>query len=107
MTAALPSGAGAAPSLGLVDVTYAFALSAVAGAVVVISPGGLGVTEGLLTGLLSRGYAAAGLAAGAARAPSPPPSSPASALWFAMGLGLAALALHRRSRTSGRPFPAG
>lgn len=109
VTAALPAGAGAVPSLGLVDVTYAFALSAVAGAVVVISPGGLGVTEGLLTGLLSRGYAAAGLAAGAARATALSATlvTRLCTLWFAMGLGLAALALHRRSRTSGRTSAAG
>lgn len=100
VTAALPASAGAIPALGLVEVTYAFALAAVAGAVVVISPGGLGVTEGLLTGLLSRGYAAAGLAAGAARATALSATlvTRLCTLWFAMGIGLVALALHRRSR---------
>ena len=100
VTAALPASAGAVPALGLVEVTYAFALAAVAGAVVVISPGGLGVTEGLLTGLLSRGYAAAGLAAGAARATALSATlvTRLCTLWFAMGIGLVALALHRRSR---------
>lgn len=109
VTAALPSGADIVPALGLEHVTYAFALSTVAGGVVVISPGGLGVTEGLLTGLLSRGYAAAGLAAGAARATALSATlvTRLCTLWFAMGLGLAALALHRRSRTSGRTSAAG
>lgn len=108
VTAALPAGASSVPALGLVEVTYAFALSAVAGAIVVISPGGLGVTEGLLTGILSRGYAAAGLAAGAARATalSATLATRLCTLWFAMVLGLAALALHRRSRSSGRPSAA-
>ncbi|MEC8510581.1 MAG: lysylphosphatidylglycerol synthase transmembrane domain-containing protein [Planctomycetota bacterium] len=103
VTAALPESAVATPALGLVDVTYAFALAAVAGAVFVISPGGLGVTEGLLTGLLSRGYAAAGLAVGAARATALSATlvTRLCTLWFAMGIGLVALALHRRSRPSG------
>lgn len=78
--------------------TYAFALSAVAGAVLIIFPGGLGVTEGTLTALLDGRYRALGIAAGAARAKA------ASAtivirlctLWFAVGVGLVAFALFRR-----------
>lgn len=102
VTSVLPPELGAVEGLGLLDVTYAFALAAVAGAVVVIAPGGLGVTEGLLTGLLSRGYGAAGLAAEAARATALSVTlvTRLCTLWFAMGVGLVALALHRRARRS-------
>lgn len=79
--------------------TYAFALSAVAGAIVLIVPGGLGVTEGTLSGLLSARYiAAAGLAAEVAR----PTAVSATliirlcTLWFAVLLGLVALYLFTR-----------
>jgi len=86
----------------LTEVTSAFALAAVAGALAVVLPGGLGVTEGLMGALLERPLRAAGLAADAARAKA------ASAtlvirlctLWFAMGVGLAALALFRRRHGS-------
>lgn len=96
----LPSGVGAVPGLGLAEVTYAFALSAVAGAVVIIAPGGLGVTEGLLTKLLGTGYAAAGFGAQAARstALSVTLVTRLCTLWFAMGIGLVALALQHRHR---------
>lgn len=79
--------------------TYTFALSAVAGAVLILFPGGLGPTEASMSALLSSRYAAAGLAADAARA------SAASAtlvirlctLWFAVVVGaIAALAFRRR-----------
>ena len=42
--------------------TYTFALSAVAGAIAILFPGGLGITEASLTALLSARYAALGLA---------------------------------------------
>lgn len=80
------------------EVTYAFALAAVAGALAIVLPGGLGVTEGLLGGVLTRGIVAAGAAEAAAR------TAAASAtlvirlctLWFAMAVGLVALATFRR-----------
>jgi uncharacterized membrane protein YbhN (UPF0104 family) len=86
-------------------VTYAFALSAVAGAVVVIAPGGLGVTEGLQTGLLESGYRAAGLASGAIRgtALSVTLVTRLCTLWFAMAVGLLALRWHQRAVGSRRP----
>lgn len=77
---------------------YAFALSAVAGAVLILFPGGLGITEGALSGLLGARYTALGVSAELARAKA------ASAtivirlctLWFAMGVGLVALGLFTR-----------
>ncbi|MEM9802047.1 MAG: lysylphosphatidylglycerol synthase transmembrane domain-containing protein [Planctomycetota bacterium] len=103
---ALPAEAAADASLGLAEVTYAFALSAVAGAVVVVAPGGLGVTEGLLTGLLQGGYREAGLAAEGARATafSVTLVTRLCTLWFAMAIGLVALQMHRSRRPgAGRP----
>ena len=86
----------------LLEVTSAFALSAVAGALAVVLPGGLGVTEGLMGPLLERPLRAAGVGAELARAKA------ASAtlvirlctLWFAMAVGLVALALFRRRHGS-------
>jgi uncharacterized protein (TIRG00374 family) len=77
---------------------YAFALSAVAGAVLIVFPGGLGVTEASLGTLLAGRYAAAGLARETARA------SAFSAtllirlctLWFAVAVGLVATAIFLR-----------
>jgi len=71
---------------------FTFALSAVAGAVLIIFPGGLGVTEASMGALLQREYVAAGLAREVAR------SNALSAtilirlctLWFAVGVGLLA-----------------
>ncbi len=80
---------------------YTFALSAVAGAVLILFPGGLGPTEASLSALLAPRYVAAGLATEAARA------SAASAtlvirlctLWFAVVVGaIAALIFRRRFR---------
>ncbi|MFT5050106.1 MAG: hypothetical protein ACI8QZ_001500 [Chlamydiales bacterium] len=78
---------------------YAFALSAVAGAIVLILPGGLGVTEGTLSGLLAVRYAtAAGIAAEVARpmAVSATLLIRLCTLWFAVVLGLFALFLFSR-----------
>jgi uncharacterized protein (TIRG00374 family) len=77
---------------------YTFALSAVAGAVLILFPGGLGPTEASMSALLTPRYAAAGLAADAARA------SAASAtlvirlctLWFAVLIGVIAALVFRR-----------
>lgn len=80
---------------------YAFALSAVAGAVLILFPGGLGPTEASMSALLTPRYVAAGLATESARA------SAASAtliirlctLWFAVAIGaIAALIFQRRFR---------
>jgi len=76
---------------------YTFALSAVAGAVLVFAPGGLGVTEGTMTGLLRARYLGAGLAAEAARARAVSATLVIRlcTLWFAMGVGLVALSAFR------------
>lgn len=80
---------------------YTFALSAVAGAVLILFPGGLGPTEASMSALLAPRYVAAGLGVEAARA------SAASAtlvirlctLWFAVVVGaIAALLFQRRYR---------
>ncbi len=101
-TSVLPDGfgslsGGAIPELGLMAVTYAFAVAAVAGAIVTVAPGGLGVTEGLLTTMLEGGYRAAGVAAQAARAKALAVTlvTRLCIFWFAMGVGLVALQLHR------------
>lgn len=102
----LPPGADPADGLALAEVTYAFALSAVAGAVVVVAPGGLGVTEGLLTGLLESGFRAAGIAEAAVRgtALSVTLVTRLCTLWFAMAVGLVALRWHRsRSGRAAQP----
>ncbi|MFT6833355.1 MAG: hypothetical protein ACJAZN_003538 [Planctomycetota bacterium] len=95
---ATAAGAPAIPELSLMAVTYAFAVAAVAGAIVVIAPGGLGVTEGLLASLLEGGYRTAGVAVGAARSKALAVTlvTRLCTLWFAMGVGLIALQLHRR-----------
>ena len=83
---------------GLLEVTCAFALAAVAGALAVIVPGGLGVTEGLLGALLRRPMLAAGLAPELARsaAVSATLVTRLCTLWFAMATGLVALFIFRR-----------
>lgn len=82
---------------------YAFAISAVAGAVVIVTPGGLGVTEGLLTALTSTRYQSMGMpvAAAGGAAVSATVLIRLCTLWFAMGLGL--LALGRFTRLHGAP----
>lgn len=79
---------------------YTFALSAVAGAVLIVAPGGLGVTEGTMTGLLSARYRAMGVArdAAAAYAVTATVVIRLCTLWFAMGVGMVALAAFRRAR---------
>lgn len=77
---------------------YAFALAAVAGAVAFVFPGGLGVTEASLGGLLTRRYVASGLAndVAAASAVSATILIRLATLWFAVVVGLVALFLFRR-----------
>ena len=62
------------------------------------TPGGLGVTEGLLTEQLRRRYVEGGAAAEVARAGAASATllTRLLTLWFAVGLGLVGLALHRR-----------
>jgi len=77
---------------------YTFALSAVAGAVLILFPGGLGVTEASMGGLLRARYLASGLASDVASA------SAVSAtllirlctLWFAVGVGVIATLIFKR-----------
>ncbi|MBK7877232.1 MAG: flippase-like domain-containing protein [Planctomycetes bacterium] len=77
---------------------YTFALAAVAGAVAIVFPGGLGITEASMTALLSRRYAALGLPLELAH------SKAAAAtlvirlctLWFAVLLGVVAVVLFER-----------
>lgn len=80
--------------------TYSFALAAVAGAVVILFPGGLGITEGTMSGLLQSRYSALGVATEAARAKAVSATLliRLCTLWFAVAVGLIALALFRRSR---------
>jgi uncharacterized protein (TIRG00374 family) len=71
---------------------YTFALSAVAGAVLILFPGGLGVTEASMGALLRRRYMAAGIAADAANAKAVSATLliRLCTLWFAVGVGLVA-----------------
>ena len=87
------------PELGLALVGYSFAVAAVAGAVVVIAPGGLGVTEGLFAALLTTGYRAEGLAMAEASALALSVTFVVRlcTLWLGMAVGLVALWCHRRA----------
>jgi uncharacterized membrane protein YbhN (UPF0104 family) len=84
--------------LGFAFCTYTYALAAVAGAVVIFTPGGLGVTEGAMTGLLAARYEAAGvvIASARARAVSATLVIRLCTLWFAMGVGMVAWWLFRK-----------
>ncbi|MAE28776.1 MAG: TIGR00374 family protein [Planctomycetes bacterium] len=79
--------------------TFAFALSAILGAVVIIFPGGLGITEASLGSLLGSRFTLAGLAAEAARTQAFAATIliRLCTLWFAVFLGLLATFLLRRS----------
>ncbi|MCY2961844.1 MAG: lysylphosphatidylglycerol synthase transmembrane domain-containing protein [Planctomycetota bacterium] len=102
----LVADAFAPGAISLSFAAYTFALSAVAGAVLILFPGGLGPTEASMSALVAPRYVAAGLSAEAARA------SAASAtlvirlctLWFAVAVGaLAALIFQRRFRRDPDP----
>jgi len=82
----------------LLEVTYAFALAAVAGALAIVLPGGLGVTDGLLGALLQGPMLTLGYAADVARtkAISATLVIRLCTLWFAMAVGVVALAIFRR-----------
>src|SRR6185436_15552332 len=86
---------GAIPFLFAV---YTFSLSAVAGAVLILFPGGLGVTEASMGALLRRRYVLAGIAAEAANAKAISATLliRLCTLWFAVGVGLVATFLFTR-----------
>lgn len=94
----LVADAFAPGSITLSFAAYTFALSAVAGAVLILFPGGLGPTEASMSALLAPRYVAAGFALETARA------SAASAtlvirlctLWFAVAVGAAAAVVFNR-----------
>jgi uncharacterized protein (TIRG00374 family) len=78
---------------------FAYAFSAVAGAVLIIFPGGLGVTEGSMGSMLRRHYTEnLGLAKELARQPATAAVilTRLCTLWFAVLLGIAATALFTR-----------
>jgi uncharacterized membrane protein YbhN (UPF0104 family) len=87
-----------APDIPLAACAHAFAVAAVAGAVVVFAPGGLGVTEASLFGLLFLALNAAGLdsAAATAAAASIVLLARLCTLWFAVLVGIAATAIFSR-----------
>lgn len=86
---------------------YTFALAAVAGAVLVIFPGGLGVTEASMGALLGGEFTRRGLspAQAAAAAASATLLIRLATLWFAVGVGLTATLLFAR-RHGAVPDPA-
>jgi glycosyltransferase 2 family protein len=79
---------------------YTFALSSIVGAVLVIFPGGLGVTEASMSGLLTGRFKAAGLAPSlaATQALTATLVIRLATLWFAVAVGLGALGLHSLAR---------
>ena len=104
----LPPGLDGTDVLSLAEVTYAFALSAVAGALVIIAPGGLGVTEGVLATLFTASFSAAGFAADTARATALSVTlvTRLCTLWFAMAVGLLSLgSFAGRDTRKGPPAP--
>lgn len=78
--------------------TYVFAVAAVAGAVLIVFPGGLGVTEASMGALLRARYVAAGLGveAASAAAVSATLVIRLCTLWFAVLVGVLALVLFNR-----------
>jgi len=92
--------AGGGAGVPFLFATYSFALAAVAGAVVILFPGGLGITEGTMSGLLQARYSALGMAADVARAKAVSATLliRLCTLWFAVAVGIVSLALFRRSR---------
>ncbi len=85
-------------SIPILFAVYTFALSAVAGAVLILFPGGLGVTEASMGALLRRRYVVAGFTAevASAKAVSATLLIRISTLWFAVGVGLVATFLFTR-----------
>ena len=89
--------------LDLSSATFIFALSAIVGAVLIVFPGGLGVTEASMGGLASGCYQALGLAqdVAAARALSATFLIRLCTLWFAVAIGLLALYWHSKLSRAG------
>lgn len=101
---------GIAVTIGPPDITFsqvvaAFSLALVAGAVALIAPGGLGVTEGLYAGQLERIASSSGVVETVARAGAASATlvTRLVTLWFAVLMGLAALTIHRRRRARKKP----
>ncbi len=88
-------GFGVAAPDFLMSVTL-FAGPLILGAVAIFTPGGLGVTEGTMTALLVAEGFAKSVAVSATFL------TRLCTLWFAMAVGLVALACHRRCRNRGR-----
>ena len=86
--------------ISFLTTTYAYALSAVAGAVLIIFPGGLGVTEASMGALLTRAYQTGevSLEVASAKAASATILIRACTLWFAVGVGLIATYIFNRNR---------
>lgn len=87
-----------APEIPLALCGHAFAVAAVAGAVVIFTPGGLGVTEASLYALLLAALGAEGLSesAGATAAATVVLLARLCTLWFAVGVGVIATGLCSR-----------
>ena len=94
----LVAGALVEGGLPLSFAVTTFSLSAVAGAVLIVFPGGLGVTEASMGGLLARRYAALGVAREAAQAKAAAATIliRLCTLWFAVALGLVAATVFSR-----------
>ena len=87
-----------APDIAFAPCAHAFAVAAVAGAVVVFTPGGLGVTEASLFGLLFVALEGTGLgqASATTAAASVVLLARLCTLWFAVAVGVCATALFGR-----------
>ena len=91
-------------ALDFASATATYAVAAVAGAVLVIFPGGLGVTEASMGGLLEARYravAGVGLETARAKAASCVLITRLCTLWFAVLVGLVATAVFRRRAAAG------
>jgi uncharacterized protein (TIRG00374 family) len=92
--------------LSLAFAVFAYAISAIAGAVAIIFPGGIGITEGLLGTLTRQAYqpglahlgAEAALTAARTKAAGAVLLTRVATLWFGVGVGLVATAIFRRLR---------
>ncbi|MDG1499132.1 MAG: lysylphosphatidylglycerol synthase transmembrane domain-containing protein [Planctomycetota bacterium] len=97
-----PEGA----DISLAFCVFAYAISAVAGAIAIIAPGGLGVTEGLLGSLTRQAYepsllhlgADAALATARTKAAGAVILTRVATLWFGVAVGLFATAIFKRMK---------
>ena len=98
----LIAGSFAPDGIPFAFATYTFALSAVAGAVLILFPGGLGITEGTMSALLVPRYVGQGLAPEVARAHAASATLliRLATLWFAVAVGWLAWWVFRRRRRS-------